>query len=74
MLVNASEEAVTEIANIVYDTVINTDFSDCETKIRAYVASGMTPEEAENQVKSDMTRQVAESAASARLWALVLAL
>ncbi len=70
MLVNASEETLTEIANIVYDTVMNTDFSDYETKIRAYVASGMTPEEAERQVKSEMTRQVAEAAASGALMGL----
>lgn len=70
MLVNASEETLTEIANIVYDTVMNLDFSNSETKMRSYVASGMTLEEAEKQVKKDMTRQVAESAASGALMGL----
>ena len=67
MLVNASEETLTEIANIIYDTIANADFSNYETMVRTYVMQGMSVEQAERQAKSDMRNQVVESMASGAL-------
>lgn len=64
MLVNASEEAATELANILYDTLANGDFSNYENMVRQYMSEGMTPEEAEARAKDDLFWQVVESAAS----------
>lgn len=67
MGVNAFEEASTEIANTVYDMLANGDFSQYETNYRAYIASGMTPEEAKSKVRWESVGQVVESAASGAL-------
>ena len=67
MLVNASEEALTEIANIVYDYYANGDFSNYEQMVRDYIAAGKTPEEAEGLAKQDLFWQVIESGASGAL-------
>jgi len=70
MLVNASEETLTEIANIVYDTVFNGDFSEYETSIRKYMAMGMTEEEATKKAIYEKGIQVAEAAGSGALMGL----
>ena len=67
MLVNASEETLTEIANIVYDTVANGDFSSYETSIRQYMSAGMSESEAKSQVAKELGIQVAEAAGSGAL-------
>ena len=67
MLVNASEETLTEIANIVYDTMINGDFSQYETMVRQYVVSGMTEEDAKMKVALELGGQILESGASGAL-------
>lgn len=67
MLVNASEETLTEIANIAYDMAINGDFSHYETSIRQYMGLGMSESEAKKQTASDLAWQVAESAGSGTL-------
>ena len=67
MLVNASEEALTEIANIAYDTIINGDFSQLETSVRLNVNSGMSEEEARRTAILDAVAQVGEAAASGAL-------
>ncbi len=70
MLVNASEETLTELANIAYDNLANADFSQYETMVRTYVMQGMSVEQAEAQATRDVTRQVVESAASGALMGL----
>ena len=67
MLVNASEETLTELANIAYDTIVNSDFSQYETMKRTYIAQGMTEEQAESQATKDFVRQVVEAGASGAL-------
>ena len=64
MLVNASEEALTEIANITYDSFLNADFSAYETSVRQYMDAGMTEEEARAKARGELILQVVESAAS----------
>ena len=70
MLVNASEETLTEIANVAYDTIVNGDFSQYETKVRQYVVNGLTETEAKNQAARDLGWQVAESGAGGALMGL----
>ena len=67
MLVNASEETLTEIANIAYDTISNGDFSQYETLVRQYVVSGMSESEAKKKASGDIALQIGESAASGAL-------
>lgn len=67
MLVNASEETLTELANIAYDTMVNMDFSTAETKIRQYMDMGMTEDEARMKVAVELAQQVVESGASGAL-------
>ena len=64
MLVNASEETLTELANIAYDWLVNGDFSQWETSIRQYMQSGMSESDAKKKVALELGAQVAESAAS----------
>lgn len=67
MLTNASEETLTEIANIAYDSIVNGDFSNYETTIRQYMNAGMSEEEAKLQASKDLALQVVESGASGAL-------
>ena len=67
MLVNATEETATELANIAYDYFVNADFSQIETSIRQYMAQGMSESDAKMQVAKDMTGQVVEAGASGAL-------
>jgi len=67
MLVNASEETLTELANIGYDMVANGSFSDYETRIRAYMNSGMSESDAKKKVALELGGQVAEAGASGAL-------
>jgi hypothetical protein len=70
MLVNASEEAATEAANILYDTIANGDFSNYEGMVQKYISEGLTPDEAESKAKQDLFYQVLESAASGAIMGL----
>ena len=67
MLVNASEETLTEIANIAYDWVANGDFSQYETSIRQYMQSGMSESDAKKKVALELGAQIVESGASGAL-------
>ena len=67
MLVNASEETLTELSNIAYDWVVNGDFSQAETAIRQYMQSGMSESEAKKKVALELGAQVVESGASGAL-------
>lgn len=64
MLVNASEETLTELANIAYDTIVNGDLSQYETDIRAYMNSGMSESEAKKKVALENGARVLEAGAS----------
>ena len=64
---NAKEETLTEIANIAYDYLSNGDFSQYETSIRQYMASGMSESDAKKQVAVELGVQVAEAAGSGAL-------
>ena len=70
MLTNASEEMLTEIANVVYDLIVNGDFSQYETTIRKYEAMGLDPEDAKKKAAVDLGLQVVESGASGALMGL----
>ena len=63
MLVNASEETFTEVANIAYDTIANTDFSQYETLVRQYTMQGMSVADAKAKAKNDLKNQVVEAMA-----------
>ena len=67
MLVNASEETLTEIANITYDIIANGDFSNYEVTIRYYMEQGMSESEAKTQAALDLAGQVVEAGASGAL-------
>lgn len=54
MLVNASEETATELANIIYDTLANRDLSHAATSIRAYMERGMSEAEAKRRVALEL--------------------
>lgn len=67
MLVNASEETLTEIANIAYDTIINGEFSQYSEKIYEYMNSGLSEAEAKKKVALEFGAQIAEAGASGAL-------
>ncbi|MBQ5642301.1 MAG: hypothetical protein IIV13_00895 [Bacteroidaceae bacterium] len=67
MLVNATEEACTEVANIAYDTIVNGDFSQYEAMLLQNVTDGMSEHEAKRNTALQLGGQVAEAAASGAL-------
>ena len=67
MLVNASEETLTEIANIAYDMIANGDLSNYEINVRYYMEKGMSESEAKKQAAIDLAGQVVEAGASGAL-------
>lgn len=67
MLVNASEETLTEVANILYDTIANGDFSQAETAIRQYMSMGLSESDAKRKVALELGAQIVESGASGAL-------
>lgn len=70
--VNASEEALTEVANIVYDTLANDNLSDYQEKMNEYMQSGMSEEEAKSQVIKDFALQIANAAKGGAFQALLM--
>lgn len=67
MLVNASEETLTEIANITYDIIYNGDLSNYEIAVQMYIDKGFSEEEARSKAATDLVVQVAEAGASGAL-------
>lgn len=65
--VNASEEMATEIANVLYDTFANGDFSNAQLMLREYMAQGMSEEEARAQIAKEFGLQIVEAGASGAL-------
>lgn len=59
--VNASEEAATELANVVYDTIANGDISNYKLKLASYMKQGMSESDAKKRVAADLGLQVLES-------------
>ena len=70
MLTNASEETLTELANITYDNLVNGYLSQADTDIRAYINSGMSEKEAINKVALEQAGRVVEAGASGALMGL----
>ncbi|MBQ6543615.1 MAG: hypothetical protein IJL77_04430, partial [Clostridia bacterium] len=64
---NASEEGLTELATLIYDTLANGDMSQYAEYYNNAVASGMSPDEARREALKDMTLQVLEAAAGGAL-------
>ena len=64
MLGKVSDATLKEVANIAYDTIINGDFSQYETKVRQYVINGMEESEAKKEAARELGSQVVEAAAS----------
>ena len=64
MLVNGSEEAATEVANILYDTLANGGLSQYELTVKGYIENGKSESEARKKAAVDLALQVGESALS----------
>lgn len=66
MLVNASEETLTELANIAYDTIAHGDLSQYEMRVQELLDSNpkMTEAEAKHKVALEFGGRVLESGAS----------
>lgn len=67
MLVNASEESLTEIANIAYDTFVNADISQYKQMLEEYMKSGFTEAEARKKAAQSFALQVLEAGAGGAL-------
>lgn len=67
MGVNASEEAATELANILADETIMGNLSNASIMLERYMAQGMSEEEAKKKVFGNLALQVGEAAASGAL-------
>ena len=67
VLVNASEEAATELTNILSDTFIMGEISTINTAIDRYIASGMSESDAYLKATMDIAMQIGEAAASGAL-------
>lgn len=62
MGIEASEEGLTEISNIIADTLITQDLSNYQLALDEYMAQGMDESEARLRVFGDLALQVGESA------------
>ena len=65
--IEASEEAASEILNLLFDTANRQDDSEWRTTIAQYMESGMSPEEAEKAAFWDCAKQVFMSAVGGAL-------
>lgn len=59
--IEGTEELFTETSNIITDMMINGEFSDYEWKVKRYMASGMSKEEAVNKANEEAAIQVGKS-------------
>lgn len=64
MLGKVSDATLKRVANTVYDTIINGDFSQYETKVRQYIINGMKEPEAKKRAALEFGAQVAEDIVS----------
>ena len=60
-LTNFSEEAATELANIVYDYLANGGTSDYYELVQSYVDSGLSEDEAKKQAYISMGKRIADA-------------
>lgn len=67
MLVNASEEILTEIANVTYDLVANGELSNYALTVNGYIEAGMSEAEAKRKAALELAGQVVEAGASGAL-------
>ena len=70
MLVNASEESATEIANITYDSLANADISQYQQLVSSYLQEGYSKAEAEKKAVLSLAGQVVEAGAGGALMGL----
>lgn len=70
MLVNASEESATEIANITYDSLANADISQYQQLVSSYLQEGYSKSEAEKKAVLSLAGQVVEAGAGGALMGL----
>ncbi len=68
--VNASEEMATEVANVLYDTLANGDFSNAQMMLQQYTSQGMSESEAKQQIAKEFGLQIAEAGASGAVMGL----
>lgn len=61
MGIEGSEEGFTEIANIVYDNLVNGELSDYQQSIQSYMQQGYTKTDAEQEARKDMAVRIAEN-------------
>ena len=64
MLGKVSDATLKKVANTVYDTIINGDFSQYETMVRQYKIKGISESEAKKKAALEIGSQVAEDLAS----------
>ena len=57
--IEGSEEMVTDLANLWWDKVINGDMADVEQRINAYMAGGMSHQEAQQKVVGETIKDIA---------------
>lgn len=57
--IEGSEEMFTDLANLWWDKVINGDMADVEQRINAYMAGGMSHQEAEQKVVGETIKDIA---------------
>ena len=67
IIVNASEETLTEIANVISDYMINGGVSDYYNAVVAYMDEGMSESEAKSKAAIDMGARILEAGASGGL-------
>ena len=65
--INFTEEALTEVSNIVTDNLINGELSSYAIAVKDYYMQGVTPEEAKSKAATDLGIQVAMAGASGAL-------
>ena len=61
MLVNASEEAATEFANIMFDNINGGSLSNAKLMYDNYISQGMDKEKAQKMVIKDLAMQIGEA-------------
>ena len=57
--IEGSEEMFTDLANLWWDKVINGDMADVEQRINAYMAGGMSHQEAQQKVAGETIKDIA---------------
>ncbi len=67
MATNFSEEAATEVANILYDYAMNGGISNYSIMVQEFIDNGYTPEEAKKKAATKLGLQVLEAGASGAL-------